>query len=345
MPNPRDGPLHRLPEEREMNRDYVADVRKFGSRRPYVDKDGNKYNMPKGAPLPPGSVRTNGHGHITDMPIVRRPCFGRPERFVRGSHEEAIPPFTGRNKTERWRLTRCQRCEVTTECSDVVEERIKSSPQVEAAFVRWDDATAGAGSKEAFEGRSGKQLWGEFLTSIEAHGGWSSINDENIAAADAQKEIQRKADAAADQRARRRKASAARRGEPQGITPAFRKAAEAERDRRRDNLLRLRDQKFSPRSITKLQPEGCQRTADVWLASQMLGRLGTKVTGNAIASLMVGWPRYQQANVRSLTTKVCKDLHRIRMLESNAGGAPIWKPFVAPQCGSLPDKNHMLKTP
>jgi hypothetical protein len=289
---------------------------------------GVKFNLKHDASFDESAVSTDGIGNITDMPLLRdKPCFGRPERFVRGSYDSALAPFTGRNRTAEWRHSRCQRCPVMRACSGVVAERIETAPQVNTAFLAFAEATDGLMESAMFDRGIGKRRWIAFQLAIEKHGGWVSVNDERVAADDVRREQQRKNDDAATKRAKRAQVRAARLGKAQVMTPEFRAAAEVERDRRRDVLIRLRQQPVAPRWITRMPPESCERTADVWFARTMLKRAGEKITGKAVAAWLATQGRDQCMNPASLVARFYEDSARIEKLESDEAGAPIWKLF------------------
>lgn len=306
---------------------YTVDVRRFGGEKPFVDEDGRRFNLKHKTSFEPDAVQTDGNGNIVDMPLLAdKQCFGRPERFLRGAHESATPPYSGRNKTHEWRLTRCQRCPVMRECSDVVTERIESSSAVGNAFTTWDDATEGMPGKERFKRRAGR-LWDAFLRAIEGHGGWTNVNDKRLAEHEVAEAFRRK-DKQKRQRAEARKrARDRRRGVAPRITYEFLVAVEAERSRRLQILLDLRGKPYAPRWITRLSPEGCERTADVWAAMKKLERAGERVTGKAVADHLIKVGRDQGASPDSLKTRVYKDFDRIFDLERDHAGVTIWPAF------------------
>ena len=75
-----------------MKTDYARQVRRFGGVQPYVDEDGRRTNISHAVEFLSQDVKTDDAGNIIDMPLLtRKPCFGRPERFVRGALELGRP--------------------------------------------------------------------------------------------------------------------------------------------------------------------------------------------------------------------------------------------------------------
>lgn len=305
---------------------YVKDVFRFGGDQPYRDEDGNRFNLKHDTAFDAHEVTTDGNGNIVSMPLLLdKPCFARPERYIRGSHDEATPPFTGRNSTDRWRLSRCQRCPVEEGCAKVVLERIESSIAISTAFADWDDQA----SDKPFERRAGK-LWRAFLRAIVQHGGWKSTNDEAVADALLSKALDNKAKRKADRQRLAAEARSKRQGQSRTITAEFLDEVEAERRRRADILLGLRTKPLALKhlpTISRLSPAGCERTADVWAASAIIERSEPPITGNKIAQYLIDHCGYS-IKLESLTTWVYKDLERIRRLEGDIAGTTFWSRFT-----------------
>lgn len=305
-------------------------MRRFGSNRPYTLEDGKRFNLKHDTMFSPDQVKTDGAGNVLVMPLlVDKPCFGRPERFVRGSHEKATPPLTGRNRTGDWQLTRCQRCPVVDSCVAVAAERIESSSTISTRFEEWDDWTAVLPDDDRFKGQAGR-LWGAFLRSIERHGRWTNVNDANVVEAALAAALKRAQKQRMDRKIARAKARMKRRGMSQPVTPAFMTIVEEERKRRAEALLDLRTKPYALRylpSISRLPPEGCERTADVWAAKTILEKADVRATGKAIASYLTRHGRDRGVGLGTLTTWVYKDLNRIEKLERDQAGVIIWQPF------------------
>lgn len=310
-------------------RSYVADVTRFGGDKPYKNDEGRRFNLKHHTAFEVLAVRTDGVGNIVEMPLLLdKPCFARPERYIRGSHDEAIAPFTGRNNTDGWRLTRCQRCPVEEACSEVVRERIESCPTVSAAFEAWDDGTVGLSGDKPFEGRTGR-LWNAFLRAIVKHGGWKSTNDAAVTDAKFAAALKLKAKKSADRKQRRAEASAKRKGISRSATPEFMAEVEAERIRRLGILLDLRGKPFAKAHlpiVSRLSPEGCRRTTDVWVVRAILSRYGRPLTGKIVAQYLKDHLGYT-VDLTSLTTWTYKDVERIAKLEGDIAGVTIWSRF------------------
>ena len=267
------------------------------------------------------------------MPLLlRKPCFGRPERFVRGALERGVPFGDCDERGEQARgKTQCERCPVFPACSDVSWERIDSAPDAKAALETWDqsclDENLAAGDPRRFYQKLGK-LWNAFLDAIVAHGGWSNQNDDSVKLFAAQ-EAERKRKTRNEQAKSRRKRDAARRrGIPQQMTGEYFSSLQGERDRRAEQLKNLRSDPNADPRLTKLPDQSCERIADVWEARHRLARAGERVTGKAIAQDMMRCQKDYGLGLPSLTSRVYEDLRRIDWLEEDHGQGALWPAWV-----------------
>lgn len=314
-----------------MNPDYVAEVRRFGGSKPYLDSSGSRKNLSHRKNLQPDEVETDRRGNVTGMPLLKsKPCFGRPERLLRGLFE--AEPWYDDDGNRRLSETQCHRCEERSlgtflACLDVAAERIESDPAIEAAFVEWIDATGTASGSACFSGAHSRR-WQAYLDAIAAHGGWSNINDDQV-----------KVDAiavAAKERSRRRERSKARRqaerdrrgslGQP--VTAEFHKSIDLERGRRAallKGLRRVRGEKPQDTLwLRNLPDETCERVADVWWARELVERSRGFSTGKAIAEELFASGRSNGMTMATLQARVSDDLRRIAKLEDASSGEPLW---------------------
>jgi hypothetical protein len=305
---------------------YTAVVRRFGGARPYrrIDDDG-KFNLNQTTSFDAVDVRTDGKGIVHDMPLLeRKPCFGRPERYIRGLHEEGRK-FVMRDGTVQQSETACGRCPVRAACGGLSWERIKSDANIEAALSDWITATDQLTGFYQFI-RTPLRFWHVYLDAIISHGPWPNVNDARVSAAKiAQKQERdekRRKSAKAARMARRPKARKAKAASRQFIA-----AVDVERDRRLNVLLDLRQQPCVPAWITKLPVQGCERTADVWRILTILARSGNKISGKVIADELARKGQHQNAKPDSLRTVIYKDWNRVKKLENSSADDPIWTAF------------------
>ena len=305
---------------------YSSEVRRFGGPTPYVNCEGQKQNLDHSIKFSSEDLTTDGQGNVLDMPLLKRkPCFGRPERFVRGAWEQ-VPEWRNPSGQPNLRLTKCETCPVVFACSDVCMERIESNPKIERAAVAWFDATDGLADRNRFAGSRNTRLWESFLRAIILQGKWSNVNDARVSASQVQKtqdrDEKRRIDAKKKRRANRLKAPRI-----QPSTPEFEDAVNAENDRRLAVLLDLRSQSDVPRWISKLTERGCEQTVAVWRSQTTLVRAGHKATGEAIADWLLRHGQGQYAKSASLRTAVYRCLERVKKLEDTRAGNPIWAKF------------------
>lgn len=317
-----------------MKTDYARQVRRFGGVQPYVDEDGRRTNISHAVEFLSQDVKTDDAGNIIDMPLLtRKPCFGRPERFVRGALELGRPYGDMDSYGKQLRSeTRCDRCPVFAACMDVACERIESCASVSKRFHDWFDATEAADVQGKilgpYRGKPGK-LWNRFLDAIVDHGGWTSVNDANVALYQQEKAKKDRAKANATRKAARTRQKALRKGTGKAITKNFLVALQSERDRRAAELQRSRVSTAAPHWLKKMSVEGCERLCDVWHVTELLKRAGKKLTGENVAKIMIAQGNNYGLSQASLRTRVLQDRReRIAKLEDDRGGAPLWDRWV-----------------
>lgn len=264
----------------------------------------------------PAHVRTDGKGNITYRPLVRYPtlpCFGLPHRYWRGEFDQP----------ERWNMTDgsvreephgCAGCNVRPACGKVAWERVETSPELKLLHAGWEAET----QRLPRDDRYGHASWFAFDEASRAHR-WGDSHDEALAT-DKKKR--------ADRERRRRKTARKTRRRRRAISRELLNAIAYERGRRAGVLLALSDTLGAPPYVSKLRPDGCERTADVWEAREVLGRAGVEVTGRAIAEYLIVHGRNGNLELRSLTSRAIEALKRIDRLESDSEGQPVWSAFT-----------------
>lgn len=314
-----------------MNAAYVSKVRSFGGAKPYVDIRGERKNLSHRTNLQPDEVETDGRGNVTDMPLLKgKPCFGRPERLIRGLFEgEAWYDEHGNRRPGE---TPCHRCEelclgTFLACQNVASERIGTAPAIEAAFVDWIDATGNASGPVCFSGAHSRR-WKAYLDAIASHGGWTNINDDQvkvaaITAAENDRKRRRENERVRRQRERELRASL---GRP--VTAEFLKSVDLERDRRAIHLKSLRvvrgDKPQDTLWLRNLPDETCERVANVWRAREVVERSNGFSSGKAIAEELDASGHSNGMTLATLQARVSDDLKRIKKLEDDTAGESLW---------------------
>lgn len=262
----------------------------------------------------PTQVRTDGMGNITYRPLVRPPlpCFALPHRYWRGELDKPVRWIMS-NGTTKEEPHGCFGCRVRAACGKVAWERVNTSPTLKRLHDAWESET----QRLPLDDRYAHDSWAAFDESSRAHRWLDSHND--ALALDKEKRAAREKQRRKEQRVRQRKA--------RPITPAVLSAISYERGRRTGVLLALRTAQGAPRYVSRLSPEGCQRTADVWAARELLERGGHEVTGKAVAMLLVQEGKGEGVAFSGLITRSLEALKRIDRLESDMDGLPIWSPF------------------
>lgn len=314
-----------------MNQKYVSEVQRYGGPNPRVDKEGNSKNVRHIDHIRPDDVITDGSGNITSMPLLRKkPCFGRPERALRGLFEKR--PWTDDNGEIHSPETPCYTCEKLTpdtfqSCHDVVVERIESSATIESVCNHWFDETGSQFGKGCFNGKSGK-LWHDFLDAIEKHGGWTNANDMQVKLDAIAAETKRKRQRADKEKTRRRIERKRRQGLVGPLTSEFYSAVDKERDRRSSELKSLRGMQGKDSRdlfwISSTPDTTWERVAEVWRARELLRKRGGAWKNKDIAEMLNRLPAYITKSIGSLQARVSEDLKRIEKLESDTDGEPIW---------------------
>ena len=257
---------------------YAAEVFRFGGRNPRIDQGGRLTNLNHSVSFGPENMITDGVGHVIDHPLLpRKPCFGRPEAYLR----YAVHDRKFREDGVGAKLSvknQCDRCPVILACEKLSLERLESCQLVEGAYQNFD-LLSDAVSHTPFLNSRTVRAWAHFLHALKGHGGWSSVNDARVSAAEITKKAERDAARRRSARKDRKKQAASRRGAPPPslASQGFLSAVDSEFDRRLATLLDLNKMPTSPRWIIKLCDAGCTRTAEVWRAREVLIRTGQPI--------------------------------------------------------------------
>lgn len=239
--------------------DYFADVMRAGNRKPW--KHWGRLNQK--TEIHPDDVELDATGNITKMPLLEdKPCFGRPETLLR--HGERTRQFTTKWGTQVDVETHCGRCPSSTRssCIKVVTHRVKVNPTIHSALKAWqkhcDDHLGGA---REYTGPGAGELWLAFKKAIAARGPFTSVNDDAVAAAQAERKAQQTAKWRVSKAAYRDKLREKRRRARQLPSAQFVANARDERDRRIGALRDAMDDPQQPRCISKVPLARRDRTA------------------------------------------------------------------------------------
>lgn len=316
-----------------MNLDYTKDVRRFGSSAPFRDENGKSFNLSHDDNIDACLIKTDGKGNVDRVPLVcRKPCFGRPERYARGSM--GGKPWRDESGERRPGRTTCDTCRERSpgtyeSCSVIADERINSSSAIRAAFDSWLETCTDFGPA-CFVGAR-MTLWHSFLQTIIDHGGWFSVNDDQVKLEALRLKRERIDRRKASRQARSRQRRAARFGTETPITQDYLDKLQAEQDRRSAHLKSLGALSGRTKQdmlwLKMLDDSGCDRIAEVWKTRELILRMAREPTGQAIAENMVASGRWH-LKLPSLRARVYEDLKRIAKLEDDPAGAPLWPKWI-----------------
>lgn len=312
---------------------YVEEVRRFGGPSPY-EVEGRRANLSHQISFDAEEVITDGVGNIIRMPLLlRKPCFGRPERWFRALPDWRRQALLDASRTKELGLvvpgtTPCDRCPVADACAAVVSERLESAPLVDAALERWLTFADQLEGERRFARGAPKSAWEAVLAAIIDHGGWTNVNDLQVPAALQVREEERKI--ARRTAAKKARLKIRRRPINQQLPPfdlRLHSVIQAERDRRLAILMELKDYKDSPAYITRLDDAGCRRTADVWMGRTIIECHSGEARPQEIARWLAANSLNGRLMGQSLSTTVHRTLARIMKLEDEIDSHRIWKKF------------------
>lgn len=287
----------------------------------------NRFPRNRTVSFTPAHVITDGFGHILERPLVRNPelpCFGRPEEYWRG-----ISDVQWRTRASDGTITEsawgCAGCGVRAACGKVALERKDSSPKLKALFDTWEAATA----CQLVEDRYRCPSWAAFERACIEHS-WDDSHEGALV---------RDKNKRAERERRRRKTTRRTRRKRRAIDPNMLHAIDLERQVRAGALRKLRITPGAPRWIARRNDAECDRVADVWKFREIIEKQRVRVTGKAIAELMIQNQCGGSGSLGSLTSRVLEILPRLEDLEGTDGLDPMrpWRPFTP-----LPPKKPAL---
>lgn len=261
------------------------------------------------------------------MPLLKRkPCFGRPERWLRGMLE--TKSYRQSADTIGYSRTRCDQCQLKSPdtfaaCASLATERIDTAPAIKRAVDEWADTAEHRKDdrdpdpyKDAFGGR-----WERVLRVIRQHNGWTNTNDDVAAGAERAKQDEAK-DRKNGSRREARREHRERFKDAMVNAPSFRLALNSDAAYRRKCLDDARRANGAERWLAKLPDESCAFIMDVWKEREVLLALGEKPTAKAIATRLAG---ESDKTFATLTRRVGEAIKRIGKLEDAPDkGVPIW---------------------
>lgn len=308
-----------------MTSEYEKDVFAWGSDDPWLGRKPLKHRTEFSS----DEVVTDGRGNVISMPILEdKPCFGRPEVFVRQyGRKKMIKRGTREVEVHG---SRCGSCKIGPACEKISTERINSDPQIREAFRRWSDhCRAAHGGKRVYSGPIQGRMWERFKRTIADHGPWSSSNEGKLRELAETKKREERDRWRVNKIRERAQDRAERKAEHEPPAREFIENAAEERNRRAAILEQQAGKPCTHRSISRIMPKDAAATAaltaDVWLANLILRSMGYKPGPGRIASQLGKWNRTGGNSYAVLKARIAADLRRIEDLE--AGSKPLWSPF------------------
>lgn len=268
------------------------------------------------------AVLLDGDWNITRMPLLLKPCFGQPTAFVRhGGHQPIRNPRFGVVPS------RCMRCKAKEACEQVAKRRVRATPEIKEAFIRFDRAGGVYGLKNPSDCPTAERDFRGWVSALVTHGGFKSSND---AAALAQLDVLEQAARAADAERNR---LARRKGIKSGDLDAdFLALMKREAEDRAASLTVASLWDGMPPKIAKIQNGSAAITADVWLVRECMLLRGQAINPSSVAHQLarLDAAKYPPAKHNSLRQRVGTDLARVELLERfvpKGHIAPIWPRF------------------
>jgi hypothetical protein len=314
---------------------YISEVPKFGGRERLTNSQGRTFNISNADDFPSSEVVTDVFGNITKMPLLwRKPCFARPERYIRGNLPNTFKASDGE---QRWSKTSCNGCYKNTlgvfeACGMIVSQRVSAVASISTAFDEWIEACEGFFGRDCYRLSVGR-LWQSFLQAIIDSGGWTSVNDDQVTIESLRIHDQKKKDRARQTKVHRVRLRAARKGVPFHMSSEWLAQLQTARDAR---AVRLKDLRCLSGRTTRdmlwlknLPDDTCDRIADVWQHREYLLRCGAAASPLQIVERLTGDPKYTAMKLSSLRTRVYEDIRRLKKLEADLSGSPLWPQWKA----------------
>ena len=293
-----------------------AQIRHWGKPDPWEGmRLGNKTVITQ------NQVRIDGDLNIVQMPLLAaRPCFAQPTAFARhGGHQPIPSPRFGSVKS------RCMRCRAQEACEHVAKKRLRHTPEIKSAFIRFGNAGGAFGLRNPKDCPTAQREFDGLVSALMRNGGFTNDNDR--AAREFYREFaeRKRVEDAADERAKRRKGiiSGAFYGE-------FENLLERQRFWRQVQLKGVIDLPEPPNFLRRLKENSAKITADVWLELTVMKIRKEKPNPSLVARRMMDRSPQAYANHNSLRQRIPADMKRCKRLENTILESridPIWPPF------------------
>lgn len=286
---------------------YEQKLRHWAGQDPWKPKEGRyRFNNTK---LEWFSVSHIDGNIRTTIPLIGRPCFGIITAYLRFRH--ATKWVQGRGKQP---ASRCgDHCPFFQDCARVIAWRIASSGKLRDAYSNWLESNGPVQMMNDDSFGCRMPSWRE-LCDAAYSAPFTNTNDDFLwiyyERQDAKKLV-------ADQKRQRSKRDRARRAG--AIDGGHLRDLENAQKRRAERLVaavnEARINKL-PKRLAMLPNESIRELLEVWLGRELLRARQERVTNAAIARWIIETGRKNaSANFAALTTRVSKDLKRIKELE------------------------------
>lgn len=277
--------------------------------------------------IEPDDVELDREGNITDMPLLRgKPCFGRPETFLRHGDRERVIRLNGRQMPST--NHQCRSCPLATwqSCKTVVEHRVQADRGMREAYAAWVKKSDPNAGKRNFVGQTGR-LWGEFKRAIAARGPFSNANDDALAEEEVRNRRSEVDQWRTNKAKQRHKARERRKREQQLPSRQFIENAIRERDNRRDALEAALADPRNPRSFTRVpalkRAATAAITANAWVVRMILAQSGRPCGSGTVAARLVDCGLNEGVALATLKARMPNDFLRAEQCERLG----IWQPF------------------
>lgn len=304
---------------------YRDAVMKGGNEKPWKGQP----NLKHADIIDPNEVELDEVGNILDMPLLRRkPCFGRPETFLRhGDRVRRVPNKWG--KLVDSMSHQCGACPQLTwqSCAKVVMKRVVGNPGIHEALRAWQsDCDLRHSGDRIYVEESGR-LWGAFKQAIVDRGPFTNSNDEVLlerAAADARAQ---KAKWRISKAAQREKARRKQRADRMLPSRQFILNAVGERNERENALYAVLGMPGQHKSRSMV-PEAHRAataaiTANAWLIREILIESNRYAGSGTVARYMVQLGLNGSKRLAPLKARMQSDLNRGYHCEQDG----IWSRF------------------
>jgi hypothetical protein len=269
--------------------------------------------LPRNVPqLKAGHIFLDRAGNITKMPeLIGRPCFGQVTAFLRhGGHQPFWQPVA-----RRWMNSRCMRCPARAACEYVVEERLRATPHIEAAYREW----RGAGGREATwktksPGGLARTHYRELLRLLRTTVQFTSENDE-IAIAHYESVLRKRREKDRDRQRQKRLQRALERARAGEFNDEVEEILKLQRIWRQIRHAEAKKHPGAPRQLELAPPDSSVFDSQVWLAKTRLELRGKAVNDSNTAKEMqlLGFELHRSRN--ALRDRVRRSLTRVALLE------------------------------